>query len=123
MSVPVFTAFVSSDIGQRMKYAYLNGNLKREQPFCIMVPADTVDESYPHDKEILIQGIIDALFWEDGEYVIVDYKTDAVKKPQDLVNLYATQLDYYSRAIEQITGKKVGAKIIYSTKLGCEVSV
>ena len=123
LSVPVFTAFVSSDIGQRMKYAYLNGNLKREQPFCIMVPADTVDESYPHDKEILIQGIIDALFWEDGEYVIVDYKTDAVKKPQDLVNLYATQLDYYSRAIEQITGKKVGAKIIYSTKLGCEVSV
>ena len=69
----------------------------------------------------LIQGIIDLYFEEDGELVIVDYKTDRVNKSaageQNLVKRYAVQLDYYAKALAQLTGKRVKEKIIYSFAL------
>lgn len=70
-----------------------------------------------------MQGIIDAFFEEDGEIVLVDYKTDFVKKgdSKKLLEKYGQQLDYYARALESITGKRVKEKIIYSFALGNEV--
>lgn len=60
-------------------------------------------------------------FEEDGELVIVDYKTDRVNKSaageQNLVKRYAVQLDYYAKALAQLTGKRVKEKIIYSFAL------
>ena len=53
---------------------------------------------------MLIQGIIDVYFEEDGELVVADYKTDAVTQAEELVNRYRVQLDYYARALEQLTG-------------------
>ena len=88
--------------------------LRREQPFVY------IDEA--RDNEQLIQGIIDLYFEEDGELVIVDYKTDRVKRgkagAEELVSRYAVQLDYYAKALSQITGKTVKEKIIYSFTLG-----
>ena len=56
---------------------------------------------------ILIQGIIDAWFIEDGQAVLVDYKTDYVADDgESLVKKYKTQLDYYELALEQITGSE-----------------
>ena len=73
----------------------------------------------------LIQGIIDLCFEEDGELVIVDYKTDRVMKgkagEKELVKRYAIQLDYYAKALEQLTGKTVKEKIVYSFTLGKEI--
>lgn len=118
-----YAEFVQSNIGGRMKAAAIRGELWREQPFCIMVSGKEVDESYPADSEILIQGIIDALFIEAEEYIIVDYKTDRVDNASELAERYALQLKYYAKAIEQITGKRVKERIIYSVGLGEEISV
>ena len=63
------------------------------------------------------QRIIDAYFEENGELVLVDYKTDAVEKAQDLIDRYRVQLDLYERALTQITGKNVKEKLIYSVSL------
>lgn len=41
--------------------------------------ASLLDDSWK-DETILVQGIIDAYFTEDGEIVLVDYKTDRVRK-------------------------------------------
>ena len=73
----------------------------------------------------MIQGIIDAFFYEGDDIVLVDYKTDFVMKGQEekLVERYKTQLGYYARALESVTGKKVKEKIIYSFSLGKIIEV
>ena len=107
--------FVQSDTGRRVANAMNNGSVRREQPFV-----------FEYEGQ-LIQGIIDLYFEEGGELVLVDYKTDRVMKNEagekELVRRYAIQLDYYAKALTQLTGKKVKEKIIYSFALGKGLSV
>lgn len=107
--------FVQSDTGRRVANAVNCGSVRREQPFV-----------FEYEGQ-LIQGIIDLYFEEDGEFVLVDYKTDRVMKGEagekELVRRYAIQLDYYAKALTQLTGEKVKEKIIYSFALGKGLSV
>ena len=114
--------FVDSELGQRMKKAATKKQLYREQPFVIQRSASLLDDSWK-DETILVQGIIDAYFIEDGEIVLVDYKTDRVRKGQEqkLVDLYHVQLEDYAQALERMTGMKVKEKIIYSFTLQKEI--
>ena len=75
-----------------------------------------MEEGWAEDETILVQGMIDAYFLEDGEYVIVDYKTDFVEKgkERDLYEKYKTQLSYYERALSQISGRTVKEKVLCS---------
>lgn len=57
---------------------------------------------------------------EDG-MVLIDYKTDHVSDGEILVKRYKVQLDYYQRALEQMTGKRVKERIIYSLALQKEI--
>ena len=66
---------------------------------------------------MLIQGIIDAYFIEDGEVVIVDYKTDRMHREEDFIGHYQVQLDYYEEALQKITHLSVREKLIYSVEL------
>lgn len=112
--------FYCSELGLRMKKAFLAGKLKREQPFVMRVSAATVSKDYDPEETVLVQGIIDAFFEEDGEYVLLDYKTDRVPVGDDgsfLINRYKTQLDYYAKAIERGTGILVKEIYIYSFAL------
>ena len=62
----------------------------------------------------LVQGIIDVYFEEENELVVLDYKTDRIWKDQEFIDKYKVQLDYYAKALERLTGKKVKEKVIYS---------
>ena len=114
-------AFAKSPVGMRMRNAFLNGTLKREQPFVMSIPASEADPSYPAEETILVQGIIDAWFLDGDEIVLVDYKTDRVKEIGELRKRYEKQLAYYQQALERTTGKKVKEKIIYSLALDEEL--
>ena len=109
--------FFESGLGKRMQQAAKNRKLYREQPFVFGVPAKEANPETDSDEEILIQGIIDAYFEEADGLVIVDYKTDRAKEAAELVNKYQEQLKWYERALEQLTGKKVKEKSIYSFAL------
>ena len=85
------------------------------------IPANRLDPAVPEGETVLIQGIIDAFFEEDGRLVVVDYKTDLVLEGQELIRRYQVQLDYYKEALNRITGKEVSQKIIYSFALGQEI--
>ena len=81
-------------------------------------------EFYPDQKKcemVLIQGIIDAYFEEDGEIIVLDYKTDRVQTEAELKDRYQEQLRLYTKALEQITRKKVKEQIIYSFTLCKEI--
>ena len=74
-------------------------------------------------EDVLIQGIIDVYFVEDGEIVLADYKTDRVDSADKLIDMYKIQLELYKDALEQITGKKVKEVIIYSVTLSEVINV
>ncbi len=114
-------AFLKSALAARMGRADAAGLLHKEQPFVLGIPASELGEDFPGEETVLIQGIIDVYFEEDGELVVADYKTDAVTQAEELVNRYRVQLDYYARALEQLTRKRVKEKIIYSFALQKEI--
>ena len=117
-SVPVedVLRFLQSTIGQRMQEASKKGVLHREQPFVFG------DSSLCSDVT-LVQGIIDVYFEEDNEWVILDYKTDRVWNETQLQERYKVQLDYYGKALEQMTNKRVKSKMIYSFTMHREIEV
>ena len=110
-------SFLKSGLAGRMAMACGKGELFREQSFVLGIEADMVDPDFPHGETVLVQGIIDACFLEDGEWVLADYKTDRVRDPEELVRRYRVQLDLYERALSQITGRTVREKLIYSAAL------
>lgn len=116
VTVDEITAFVKSDIAQRMKKAYENGTLNREQPFVICD-----DENDP--ESMLVQGIIDAYFIEDEKIVLVDYKTDRGKNEQKLICDHKTQLDYYAKALSRLLHRDIKESVIYSTVLKKSISI
>ena len=111
--------FAASSIGRRMAEAQNRGSLYREQPFVMEIAADRLKEEYPEEERVLVQGIIDAFFYEGDGIVLVDYKTDRVRRRDgsDLIEKYRVQLDYYAEALERVTGRKVTEKYIYSVEL------
>lgn len=110
-------AFLHSSLAARMADADARGDLFREQPFVLGIEADQLGQGFPKEETVLIQGIIDAYFVENGELVLVDYKTDRVDTAQELRDRYQIQLDLYERALSQITGLRVKEKLIYSIAL------
>ena len=91
----------------------------------IAMPANQMKKEYETEEEILVQGIIDAYFEEEDGLVLVDYKTDKVQKGQEkeLIEKYKVQMQYYKKALEMITDRKVKEVYIYSSGLGKAVLV
>lgn len=109
--------FLQSPVAKRMAAAAVNGKLHKEQPFVLGVDAKLLSEEFPENEKVLIQGIIDVYFIEGNEIVLLDYKTDAVSTGVELVQRYKTQLDYYTKALENITGMRVKERLLYAFKL------
>ncbi len=109
--------FLRSPIAARMAACAARGDLYREQPFVLSLPASYLSADYPAHEKILIQGIIDAFFIEDDKIVLLDYKTDAVEDMAALWKRYETQMHYYTQALEKLMGKPVKEALLYSFKL------
>ena len=120
-----FVAFLETDIGKRMAAAQEQKTLRLEQPFMLGIPADQIYTEKKSKELIMVQGIIDAFFFEDEDIVLVDYKTDRVRRKDgtELVEKYKEQLKYYAQALERLSGRKVKEKIIYSFALSKEIPV
>lgn len=115
--------FLNSDSGRRMQAAAKRKQLSKEQPFVLGIDAKEIYPDIKGDERILVQGIIDVYFEEDGELVVLDYKTDNVRSAKELRDRYHAQLDYYAQALEQLLQEKVKEKIIYSFTLGEEIII
>ena len=122
-------SFFRSDLGQRMIAAAGRGQLHREQPFTLSLPVAEVfpeAKDEPEDTCVMVQGIIDGYFDEDGNIVLMDYKTDRVTKKDGadvLKDRYKTQLEWYRKALETTLGVNVTEKFLYSFSMKKEVIV
>ena len=117
-------AFLNSEIGRRIRNAPY---VRRETPFNLRKKAhELMVDLQPGEDTLLIQGIIDCFFEEDGQWVLVDYKTDYVKSEdvlQQLIERYRTQMELYTEALVQITGKPVKERILYLLSMNQAVVV
>lgn len=110
--------FLDSEIANRMHKAILSDALWVEQPFVLQEePGNLFKDVSSTLDPIIVQGIIDVFFIEDDEIVLLDYKTDNVKEPEELVLRYKAQIDLYAKALEMSFGKKVKERILYSFSL------
>lgn len=114
LNLKKLAVFLESEYAWRMWAADRRGELYREQPFVLGVDATRVSMEFPKDETVLIQGIIDVFWVEDGEIVLLDYKTDVIGSMEELMNRYGTQLDYYQEALERLMGMKVKDRVLYS---------
>ena len=106
--------FAVSTLGRRIA---ASPAVYREQPFNLVCDVD--------GSSALVQGIIDCFFEEDGELVLVDYKTTNVKneaefirRKDEIASRYALQMGLYRRALEEATGKVVKEACLYLTNIG-----
>lgn len=111
ISVGAISGYFTSEIGRRMLQS---GNVRREWAFNLRLTGK---------QALLLQGVIDCAFEENGAWVLVDYKTDRVDDEQTLVNRYAEQLAWYARALAEITGKPVKERYLYALRVGKAIAV
>jgi len=77
------------------------------------------------DGAHLVEGIVDLVFEEDGQLVVVDYKSDAITDEQALAQAahHAPQLQLYGRGLAQAAGLSVRERLVLFTALGRTVAV
>lgn len=119
VSIPSILWFLNSSLGKRVKNAALEGNIYKEQQFVLGLPLKEVEKSSKSEELAVVQGIVDLYLIEDGEIILLDYKSDYAKKGEEevLVRRYEKQIKSYRRALEQMTGKKVKEAYLSSLSL------
>ena len=113
--------FFTSELGLRIRNAK---QCRREFRFSLMNDAESVFPGLPAGEQILLQGVVDCCFEEDGGLILVDYKTDRIDSEETLrqrAELYRVQLDTYAQALRRIFGLPVREKILYFISAGKEV--
>jgi ATP-dependent helicase/nuclease subunit A len=77
------------------------------------------------DGTHLVEGVVDLVFEEDGQLVVVDYKSDAISEDEALAQAahHAPQLQLYGRGLAQAAGLPVRERLVLFTALGRTVPV
>ncbi len=101
-------AFFESDLGRRLLAAR---EVQREWSFSLLA-----------EEDLVLQGVLDCCFIEDGAWVLIDYKTDRAR-PEDILGLYRGQMRWYMRALRDITGLPVKQAALYALHHGIAIPV
>lgn len=113
--------FFESSLAKRIRNA---SYVQKEKGFSMLIEAKEIfaQKEYENIKDtVVIHGIIDCFFEEEGEIVLVDYKNDRIwgeKNADTLKEQYKIQMYFYKKALEKSTGKKVKEVYLYSFALG-----
>jgi ATP-dependent helicase/nuclease subunit A len=77
------------------------------------------------DGAHLVEGKVDLVFEEDGQLVVVDYKSDTITDAQALEQAahHAPQLQLYGRGLTQAIGMPVRERLVVFTALAHSVPV
>lgn len=102
--------FAVSPLFLRMAKA---ARVEREWSFLCPMPANTLLDGTESDEPILLQGVIDACFIEDGAWVLLDYKTDRVTgDPNEYAKKHTRQVALYAKALQKLSGLPVKERCI-----------
>ncbi len=113
-------AFFASPLGRRL---LASETVRRELEFNYRVSARHLLGA-DTDEPILLQGVIDCCFLEEGAWVLLDYKTDFVPPgttPEEAAAKHARQLTLYAEALAALTATPV--REAYICLLGIDENV
>ncbi len=113
-------AFFTTSLAQRIRQS---GKVIKEMPFNVLLPANEV--GYESALKVTVQGVLDLAFMEEGEWVLVDYKTDRIdgNDPGELQKMYRKQLSLYAGALEKITGIPVKQRYLCFLRNNLQIKV
>ncbi len=113
--------FAASPLFARMA---ASARVEREWSFLCPMPAKRLLPDTDSDGSILLQGVIDACFLEDGAWVLLDYKTDRVTgDPKEYAKKHAHQVALYAEALEKLSGIPVKERVIVLLGANAEVAI
>ena len=113
--------FAASPLFLRMTKAE---RVEREWNFLCPTPASELLPETDSDEPILLQGVIDACFLEDGAWVLLDYKTDRVEgDPNEYAKKHTRQVALYANALSKLSGLPVKERYIVLLGAKTEVEV
>lgn len=111
VDVRAIVRFLRSDLAARIRKNAQT--VRREYRFAAAAGADfaTLDA----DDAVLLQGVVDCFFEEDGELVVVDFKTDRIGRTQieERAEHYRPQLDKIPMALMRVMGKRSGKGAVF----------
>lgn len=110
--------FFSGKLGQRMLKSEC---IRREEPFYAEINGTALNLDY--DGDLSIQGRIDMYFVEDGELVIVDYKSDSVTNLEKEKENYARQVTIYGQVLPKLKGMPIRAIYLYAFTTGKAIEI
>lgn len=115
------SGFFKSSLAKRILSAE---RVFKEYAFTAAVPLEEMEPSIKSSGEvIIIEGVADCAFVENGELVIVDFKTDKAQSGEELAEKYKEQLGIYRRCLAEVIGLPVKETIIYSFRLSETVKI
>ena len=96
--------FVGTDLFLRMCQS---PTVYRELPFTLSMDSHDLLGTNTHER-VLLQGVMDACFLEEGGFVLLDYKTDHVTgDPAAFAQRHLRQVELYAQALATLTGQPV----------------
>ena len=99
-------SFFRSELGRRM---LASTEIKREATFTMRInPSEAT----------MVQGIIDCTFKENGEWILIDYKTDHDTSPETFIPRHEMQMNWYRTALERLTRVKVKEMWLFALRAG-----
>ncbi len=122
IDVAALDRLFASEFGQWIAAA---PRVLREYDFIDSIPASALAELPPPlaQERVMIQGIADCVVLEPDGAVLVDYKSDRVRTPQELAARYTEQLRLYKYALDRRLEKPVKRCVLYSFALGRPVEL
>jgi len=115
------SVFFESELAKRILGAE---KVFKEYSFTASIPLNEIEPSITNAEEvIIIEGVADCAFIENGELVIVDFKTDKASEGIELAEKYKEQLSVYRRCLAEVIGIPVKETLIYSFRLGETVEI
>lgn len=114
--------FLRSDVAARIRKS---GGVSREYRFSLLRGAREYDSRAAQDDAVLLQGVVDCFFEENGGLVVLDFKTDRIEPGGAAARAeqYRVQLETYAAALERIMEKPVREKLLYFFATGESVSL
>ncbi len=116
-------AFFRSPLYGKIK---MSKDIRRERKFLMKISeldiGGELGEKY-RETEGMLQGIADCDFEYNDKYILIDYKTDAVKSETELLDRYFVQLSLYKKALEKADKIEISDVYIYSFSLNTEIKL
>ncbi len=108
---------LASPLAEEIRAAAAAGRkVLREYRFTLLISAREYAPQAPEEDSILLQGVADCCFETEDGLVVVDFKTDRVRSPEEVLQRaehYRPQLEAYSLALSRVLEQPVVRRVLH----------